>query len=67
MKGRHTLKLVLALSLVSAGGIVGLLLADGVADGFLMALAALPLAVGFWSLRAQAREGRAQAPRRWGR
>ena len=57
MKGRHALKIVLALALASAGGIIGLLLANGAADWGLMALAALPLVVGLWCVRAQNKAG----------
>lgn len=61
MSGRNTLKLVVAMALVSACGIVGLLLAvDARFDGPLLALAALPLLVGAWRWRAQAgQSGRA--------
>lgn len=44
MSRRRTLVIVLAL--VHVWGIVGMLLVDGLADGFFFALAALPLGVG---------------------
>jgi len=53
MKGRHTLKGVVALALVGAGGIIGLLLTEGALDWLLLVLAALPLIVGFWRWRVE--------------
>lgn len=59
MKGARTLKLVLALALVSACGIVGLLLTvDARFDWMLLAMAALPLGVGLWCWRKETRVGR---------
>lgn len=58
MKGRHTLKLVIAMAVVSACGIIGLLLAEGALDWLLLVLAALPLAVGAWRVRGQQRPAR---------
>jgi hypothetical protein len=55
MKGRHTLKLVTVLALVSAGAIIGLLLAGGSWDAVLLVLAASPLAVGAWRWWVEAR------------
>lgn len=55
MKGRDTLRAVIALALASAAGIVGLLLAAAAWDWPLLALAALPLAVGLWCWRREAR------------
>lgn len=55
MKGRSTLRAVLALAMISACGIVGLLLADGALDWSLLVLASLPLLVGFGCWRAEAR------------
>lgn len=54
MKGRNTLKLVIAMAIVSACAIVGLLLASGPLDGLLLVLAALPLGMGVWRWRAEA-------------
>ena len=54
MKGRNALKLVIVMALVSAGGIIGLLLAGDVLDWALLVLAALPLGVGLWRWRAEA-------------
>ncbi|RNF84441.1 hypothetical protein [Montanilutibacter psychrotolerans] len=51
MKGRHTLKVVVVMALVSAVGIMGLLLVDGALDWLLLVLAALPLVVGLWCWR----------------
>ena len=53
MKGQNILKLVIAMALVSAGGIIGLLLASGPTDWLLLLLAALPLGVGLWRWRAE--------------
>ncbi|MGH8079465.1 MAG: hypothetical protein ACREP7_02745 [Lysobacter sp.] len=39
---------ILAMAAICMSGIVGMLLADGVADVGFFALAALPLAVGLW-------------------
>jgi len=47
----------LLLALVSAAGIVGMLLADGLGDVFFFLLAALPLLAGGWSLYAVRRNG----------
>lgn len=58
MKGRHTLTGVIVLALISAAAIIGLLLADGVFDGILLVLAALPLLVGLWCWRTQAAAAR---------
>ena len=55
MKGRHTLKAVLVMAILSACGIVGLLLCDGTLDWVLLALAALPLGIGLWRWRAHSR------------
>jgi hypothetical protein len=54
MKDRHTLSGVIVLALISAAAILGLLLADGVADWILLVLAALPLLVGLWCWWVQA-------------
>jgi hypothetical protein len=48
-----TLKLFMAIALVSAFGIIALLLADGVLDWLLLVLAALPVGVGRWRWRAE--------------
>lgn len=48
MKARRTLLRISALALLSAAGIVGMLLADGVWDALFFMLAALPLLVGGW-------------------
>lgn len=62
MKGARTLRLVLALALVSAFGIVGLLLAVNARfDGLLLPMAALPLVVGLWCWRKESRGGRRSA------
>ena len=58
MKGRHTLRLVTAMALVSAAGIIGLLLAGDVLDWLLLILAALPLGVGLWCWRAESSPSR---------
>lgn len=55
MKGRGALRMVIVLALASACGIVGLLLADGMWDWFLLALAALPLGAGLWQWRTASR------------
>lgn len=39
MKGRNALKMVTVLAVISAIGIIGMLLVDGVAETFLLALA----------------------------
>lgn len=48
MKRRGALLRVLLLALVSAGGLIGMLLADGDWDTLFFALTALPLMVGGW-------------------
>jgi hypothetical protein len=54
MSGRRTLLLVVALALLSACAIIGMLLVDGGAfDRLLFVVAALPLAYGFWRWRAE--------------
>lgn len=58
MKGQRTLKFVIAMALVSAFAIIGLLLANGPLDWLLLVLAALPLGVGLWRLRAESRSRR---------
>lgn len=55
MKGRHTLKFVVAMALVSACAILGLLLVGGAWDAVLLGLAASPLVVGAWRWWAEAR------------
>ncbi|HET8880741.1 MAG TPA: hypothetical protein VFM56_01075 [Solimonas sp.] len=56
MSGRRTLLLVVALALLCAGAIIGMLLVDGGAlDRLLFVVAALPLAYGFWRWRAERR------------
>lgn len=60
MKGRNTLTAVIVLALISATAIIGLLLADGVMDGVLLVLAALPLLVGGWCWRAQSAAARSR-------
>lgn len=64
MKGRDALRLVLLLAVVSAAGIIGLLLADGGMDLVLMFLAALPLGVGLWCWRVEARKARSNVRNR---
>ena len=54
MNGRRTLSLVIVLALISAGGIIGMLLVDGgLWDKVLFIVAALPLIYGFWRWRAE--------------
>lgn len=55
MKGRNALRAVIVLAIISTIGIIGMLLVDGAADALLLALAALPLAFGFWRWRAESR------------
>jgi len=61
-------KLLVVLALLSAGGIVAMLLVDGPWDAALLLLAALPLAIGGWrvfALRGEAsREARTMAGQR---
>lgn len=54
MSGRRTLARVVALALLSAGAIIGMLLVDGgVLDHLLLVVAALPLLYGFRRWRAE--------------
>lgn len=55
MRGRRTLVIVVLLALLSMGGIVGLLLAEGGWDVVFFGVAALPLGVGAWRLRRASR------------
>ncbi|MGO1068790.1 hypothetical protein [Lysobacter sp. CA199] len=48
MRTSSPLKWVLAMAAVCMAGIVGMLVADGIADTAFFVLAALPLAVGLW-------------------
>lgn len=58
MSGRGPMTRLVALALVSASGIVGMLLVDSpTGDRLLLAVAALPLVYGGWSWRAQRRLG----------
>ena len=57
MRGRHTLKLVVVMAIISACGIIGLLLASEL-DGLLLLLAALPLGLGIWRWRAESAKNR---------
>lgn len=52
MTGARALIVVALLALLSIAGIVGMLLVeDGLADGVLFLIAALPLAAGYWLRR----------------
>ena len=53
MNTLRSLRLPVVLSVISAIGIVGMLLFEGAADSVSFALAGLPLAVGFWAWRRQ--------------
>lgn len=56
MSERRAMARLLALALVSAGGIIGMLLVESsFGDTLLLALAALPLVYGGWRLGASAR------------
>ncbi|MFT4047734.1 MAG: hypothetical protein QM661_13720 [Solimonas sp.] len=56
MNGRRTLWLVVALALLSAGAIIGMLLVENPAgDALLFVAAALPLLAGAWCWRRQQR------------
>ncbi len=48
MSGVKNLRLVLVMALLSAAGIIGMLLVDSAWDWVFFALTALPLAVGGW-------------------
>jgi len=53
MSRQHPLTLVIVLSLLAIGGIIGMLLAEsGLLDGIFFALAALPLLIGLMRLKA---------------
>lgn len=52
---RSPMRWVLAMALVCMSGIVGMLLADGIADAAFFLLAALPLALGLWRWNAHRR------------
>lgn len=62
MKGRNALKLVIALAVVCAAGIIGMLLVEGAVETLLLALAALPLAVGLWCWWNESRGQRPASP-----
>ena len=62
MKGRHTLKLVVVMAIVSACGIIGLLLANEL-DALLLVLAALPLGIGVWRWRVESARKRISTSR----
>lgn len=56
MSGRGPMTRLVALALVGALGIVGMLLVDSwIGDRLLLAVAALPLVYGCWSWRTQRR------------